>query len=1284
MAARLFPAIGPMLLISMGYIDPGKWSAVVEGGARFGHHLLLLIFLFNCAAILCQYLAARVTVVTEKNLAQICGEEYSKPTCILLAIQAEVSVIILDLTMILGIAHGFNLLFGLNLFTCVLFTASDIALLPLFTALLEKRRAELVLVSIAGFVLASYVFGVLFSQPEIPTVMSGMLTRFSGESVFTLMSLLGANIMPHNFYVHSSIILQQKGPANAAKRDLCHDHFFAILCIFSGIYMVNYVLMNSAATVFHSAGLVVLTFQDIFLLMDQVFRSPIVLFFLFLVMLISSHITSLTWNLGGQVVLHELLSMDTPVWIHRAVIRMFVIFFSLYATWNSGPERIYQLLVFTQVLLAMMLPSSVIPLFRVASSRSIMGIYKISLLVEFLALIGLIGMLCLNIIFVVELLFGHSEWVGDFWWNLGSGMSLPYIVLLMTAFASLIFMLWLAATPLNSATIREDTHVWDRELHGAESASNTEEKDDASGVVHQEERHVIAEGSLEKFVDAPSGYSPVELNSDLPDRIINDDQVLHVPSPEENHTCQRPLTTQFEAVGTIELVHEENFVEEVADVPSKDDVVDKIEASHQLGEAVEVEPQLEKDGDQGDVWEPEESYREVLGPSSMSDGPGSFRSISGKSDEGGNGPGSSRLSGLGRAARRQLAAILDEFWGQLYDLHGLATKEAEAKQLDVLFGLDPKPSTPLKVNPLATTSSGYFPSLPERGAALPFTSNVYDSSKQQKMLSGVESPYGFETGSSLWSADMPYVDGYLHKSSISGQDLGEKRYSSLRLPPSSESWDYQPATVHGYQLASYLSRTNTDRSCDPLNALLDSPTSKSPSFLPASYKDPLPYSLGQNSQSMVSTVNTSAYNPVIPRTSRLQIDKPCYDPCSYGPGETVGSPGCTKKYHSLPDISGLAVPRRDSSLVDRISRWNGPPGFGPSVSKTTYERSLHSNFGSRAGVASAYDELSSSQRYRDAFAMHPSMNSDTKSLWSRQPFEQLFGVIAQHHDLEGDLGSKPRLVVPRSTRVDSETELLKSLRYCIMKLLKLEGCDWLFKQNGGADEDLIDRLAASEKLHYEAESRDINQVGHIGDSQSFSSDRKYGATSKIQDTDLAKFLVSPISYCGEGCIWQVDLIVSFGVWCIHRILELSLMESRPELWGKYTYVLNRLQGILDPAFSRPRPPLSPCFCLHIPATNVRKSSPPPPNGLLPPTPKPGKGKCTTASTVLEIIKDVEIAVSCRKGRTGTAAGDVAFPKGKENLASVLKRYKRRLSSKSLGIHEGGSGSRKVPQATSHV
>ncbi|KAG4916340.1 hypothetical protein JHK87_053897 [Glycine soja] len=116
-----------------------------------------------------------------------------------------------------------------------------------------------------------------------------------------------------------------------------------------------------------------------------------------------------------------------------------------------------------------------------------------------------------------------------------------------------------------------------------------------------------------------------------------------------------------------------------------------------------------------------------------------------------------------------------------------------------------------------------------------------------------------------------------------------------------------------------------------------------------------------------------------------------------------------------------------------------------------------------------------------------------------------------------------------------------------------------------------------------------------------------------------------------------------------------------------------VQGIIDPAFLKPHSPLDPCFCLQV----QRKLSPHLSNGMLPPTTKPGQGKYTTASTLLELIKEVELAISGRNGRTGTAAGDVAFPKGKENLASVLKRYKQRLSNKPIGTN-GGTDSRKIP------
>ncbi|XP_042510313.1 LOW QUALITY PROTEIN: ethylene-insensitive protein 2-like [Macadamia integrifolia] len=1301
---RRLPTVGPVLLLSMGYIDPGKWAAAIDGGARFGFDLSVLMLIFNFAAILCQYLAARIGVVTGKNLAQIYSEEYNKSTCILLGVQAELSVISSDLTMILGTAHGLNLLFGMDLLTCVFFAATDAVLFPLFTNL--WKRSHVVSMSIMAFLLLSYVLGVAISQPDISVAMNGVPTRLSGESVFSLMSLLGATIVPHNFYVHSSIVQQLQVQPHVSKDTMCHDHFVAIICMFSGIFVVNYVLMNSAATVFHSAGLPVPTFQDALLLMDQVFRSPIAPLVFFLVLFISSQIAALTWNFSGQVVLRYLFMIDLPDWLHRAIIRILAIVPALCCAWNYGAEGIYQMLIFTQVMLAMLLPSSIIPLYRVASSRLIMGVFKVPQFVEFLTVITLIGMLGLKIIFVVEMLFGNSDWVGNMRSNMGSSAVLPYV--LVTGCLSLCMMLWLAATPLKSATVKLDSQLWYSDVLKTQLQPSVGREENNLIEGRNQEEPAEDDPALGKSLGCPSDGSVVEYDIDLPETIMDSDQEPLLISAESHAAITSTTTAIAPSTNTAVLgsitSHPEESASTTESVPDavvgieacddklqdsgstslKCESVDPVEKTAGVGGDV----QTEKDDDEGDTWEPEEPSKVVSGsgPSSTSEGPGSLRSLSGKGDEGGNGVASlSRLSGLGRAARRQLAAILDEFWGQLYDFHGQATQEAKTKKLDMLLGADPRPtaSSP-KLDPSGNESSGYFF---DRGSGFLVNTSLYDSPKQQRVPKSVASSYGAQMGSSSsWSSHRQIYDAYVNSSRNNIDDYGERRYSSLRLPPSSEGWDYQPATVHGYQIASYLSRMASERDSDPLTSLMDPPTPKSTSFVPTNYRDSIAYSLGQKPQNGISSTNASAIrNPAVGRNISLQTERPYFDPCSVGM-ENVETSAYNKKYHSLPDISGLVIPGRESFSSERSAQWGGPIGFGQLAGRTNYEQSSFSNSGLRAeGVPLAFDEISPSKLYRDPFSVQRSSNLDTRSLWSRQPFEQLFGVAGRTQRVGDEgFGSRSNSVLPEaSSHIDLEAKLLQSFRYCIVKLLKLEGSDWLFRQNDGADEDLIHLVAAREKFHYEAETREVNRAVQMGDSRYLSSDRKFNSALRNEEAGLARLLVSSVPHCGEGCVWRVDLIVSFGVWCIHRILILSLMESRPELWGKYTFVLNRLQGILDLAFSKPRSPLPPCFCLEVPVLNSRRSSPPQSNGLLSPSGKPVKVKCTSATTLLDVIKEVENAVSCRKGRTGTAAGDVAFPKGKENLASVLKRYKRRLSNKPVGTHEGGPGSRKVPIPTSY-
>ncbi|KAF2312118.1 hypothetical protein GH714_028111 [Hevea brasiliensis] len=1235
---RLLPAVGPGLLIGIGYVDPGKWAATVEGGARFGYDLVLPMLIFNFTAILCQYLSARIGVVTGRDLAQICHDEYDKFTCMFLGVQTALSVIALDLTMILGIAHGLNLLFGVDLSTGVFLTAVDAVLFPLFATLLERFKANFLCMCVAGFILLFYFLGVLTSQTEIPLSFNGMLSKLSEESAFALMSLLGANIMPHNFYLHSSFVLQHQGYQNISKDALCHCHFFAILCIFSGIYLVNYVLMNSAASVFNSTGLVLLTFPDAMSLMEQVFRSPVAPLAFLIILYLTSQITALSWNLGGQVVLHDFLGLDIPNWLQHATIRVIAIVPALYCVWTSGVEGIYQLLIFTQVTIALLLPSSVIPLFRVASSRPIMGVYKISQLLEFVVLIIFMGLLGLKIIFVVEMIFGDSDWVGNLRWNMGSGASVAYIALLITACSSFFLMLWLAATPLKSATLL-DPQVLNREVPDSAEPSTLKEESLLCETIHDGVEPIQNEEELPEPGKIYSDRSGPNAEPDLPETIMESDQELHLKAINESHSDIKfhspSITYQEESTSTIDTVSVSTSVDEVVDgdlqviAMVKDESVEPIEKTG----GIEGDLQPEKEDDEGDTWETVESSKVVPGSTTSltSDGPPSFRSLSGKSDENGNGAGSlSRLAGLGRAARRQLAAYLDEFWGQLFDFHGQATQEAKNKKLDLLLADSKLACFSLKVDITGKEFSRYYPPFGGRGTNSMINTSLCDSPKQLRVQSNMDSSYGVQRGSSsLWSNHMQLLDAYVQGSSHNAVDSSERRYSSVRTFPSSEGWDSQPATVHGYHIASIVNRIAKDRSSNCVNGQMESP-----SLGPRNYRDPVAVALGQKLQNGLSSPQASRYqNFAASGNSPLQSERP-----------------------------RLAGPYRDMYLSEKGTQWDNTVGFGATVGRTSYEPSFYSNSGSGMRGSLAFDNVS--KGYGDAFSY--SMSSDHESIWSKQPYEQ-FGIADKSRAVGSGVGNRSN----SSTRetlslVDSEAQLLQSFRCCIVKLLKLEGSDWLFRQNDGADEDLIDHVAAREMCLYEVETRERNPMVHMGEPQYSYSDRKSVSALKNDEAGITNILVSSVPNCGEGCVWRADLIITFGVWCIHRILDLSVMESRPELWGKYTYVLNRLQGIIDLAFSKPRSPLSPCFCLQLSAAYQRRSSPPVTNGMLLPAAKPRRRECTTAATLLELIKDVETAISGRKGRSGTAAGDIAFPKGKENLASVLNRYKRRLSNKLSG------------------
>ncbi|KAI4341939.1 hypothetical protein MLD38_026608 [Melastoma candidum] len=1265
---RWLPALTPVLLVSTGYIDPGKWAVTVEGAVRFGYPIVAFLFVFNCAAVLCQSLSAHIAMVTGKNLAEIYKDEYDQCLCFLLGVQAEVSTIASDIAMVLGIAHGLNLLLGLDLFSCFFLTALEAILYSFSANFLESCKDKFHWLRIGCVVLFASAFGVLLSQAEISASLNGLPTKFSGEGAYVLMGLLGAGILPQNIYLHSVLVQKQKQIQTNMRSPLYNDHLFATICVFSGIFLASYILAISVVNAsINDPSLVLLTFQDAMLLIEQLLRSPIAAFAYLLVLIGTSQITSLIWNIGGEPVLHNFLRLDIPSWVHRAGIRMVSILSATYFLQNSGVEGLYQLLILMQVIVALLLPSSLIPLFRVATSTTLMGGHRISQFVEFVALIILISMLGMKIVFVEEMIFGSSDWAGNFLWNIGSGSSSPYVILLTTACASIGLMLWLATTPLRSASspINSQEWNWDTQMttpgynRGRELSSL-----DESGPVGEERIEKLDSSTESNYSGKILVTSAVTYASDTPE--VESQPIRHWTAVEDR---QSAATSPSPQVGP----HEEKpaGAESVSESPAGESTdgissevkVKKINVIETVEKIVEVENgERPEKGNYEISFGSEEIPRTISG--STLEAPGSLKSLNGKGDDSETATGSlSRLAGLGRAAKRQLAVTLDEFWGQLFNFHGQVTQEAKLKKFDVILGIESKSvSSVQKVEASGLDASSYFPNLGGAGSDPLVGSGLFETLEHQRMQTALDFPYRMASGS-LSSQQLRLLRACEQVSSEGFPDGGERRYSSLRLPPRSEGFNDQPATVHGYQLAPYLNRIGNERSSD-LNRQSGSPVQKSLSSGPLNYKDSNAFSLGQKLQNAASFKQSSLQQTFSSRNNLMQPEMPYYESFSQASSAGVISPINEKKYRSLPDISGASLLHHNVSNPGRNAQWDNGIRYGLSLNKPSYEPSPFSSSGMIDSPLS-FDEIFPSESYRNALSFQLTTNVDSTSLWSKQPFEQ-FGLDDRSWTTTRGFESNPNMTampVEIPDLVDPEVMLLQSLRQCILKLLKLEGSDWLFKQNTGVDEELIDRVAAREKVLNEAENREMTHRPHVADVQYPPSDRRSIFSVKSNEAGTGIFSVSTVPHCGDDCIWKAELIISFGVWCIHRILDLSLMESRPELWGKYTYVLNRLQGVIDPAFSKPRSPAAFCFCLQISGANALPTSFPVlgNGGTLPPPAKLSQGKCTTAAMLLDTIKDVEVAISGRKGRTGTAAGDVAFPNGKKNLASVLKRYKRRLS-----------------------
>jgi len=379
---KLLAFIGPGYMISVGYMDPGNWATDITGGARFGYTLLSVIMLSNLMAILLQALAARLGIATGRDLAQACRARYSRPVNLTLWLACEAAIIACDLAEVIGTAIALQLLFGIPLIGGALLAGLDAFLLLLLMSrgfrFLEAFVATLLLV-----IAACFAVQMIAAAPPVAALLHGFVpsTRILSrhDMLYVAISIIGATVMPHNLYLHSSIVQTRAiGNSVAAKREAIRFSTLDSTIALMLALFVNAAILIVAAAAFHGTGHA--DVADI----GQAFRllSPLlglgIASFLFAVALLASGINStVTATLAGQIVMEGFLHLRIPAWSRRLLTRGLAIIPVVGVTALSGEGGTTRLLVLSQVVLSMQLPFAVIPLVRFVSDRELMGVLVI-------------------------------------------------------------------------------------------------------------------------------------------------------------------------------------------------------------------------------------------------------------------------------------------------------------------------------------------------------------------------------------------------------------------------------------------------------------------------------------------------------------------------------------------------------------------------------------------------------------------------------------------------------------------------------------------------------------------------------------------------------------------------------------------------------------------------------------------------------------------------------------------------------------------------------------------
>ena len=375
---RMLAFAGPGFLVAVGYMDPGNWATAIAGGSAFGYTLLSVVLLSNIMAVLLQALAVRMGIAGGRDLAQFCYEQFGKPARIFLWLMAETAIIATDLAEVIGTAIALNLLFNMPLPLGVVLTALDVFLI-LWLQGKGFRRLEAVVITLTLVIAACFIVEIAYSDPVWGDVMRGFIPQKSvlGDPtmLYLALGIIGATVMPHNLYLHSSIVQTRAiGPSIPEKRQAIRyatlDSTFAL----TFALFINAAILILAAAAFYTTGQTnVAEIQEAFHLLDPPLGTTLAAT-LFAVALLASGLNStVTATLTGQIVMEGFIRFQLKPWVRRLVTRGIAIVPAVIVSVIYGESGTAELLVLSQVILSLQLPFAIVPLVAFTANRKLMN-----------------------------------------------------------------------------------------------------------------------------------------------------------------------------------------------------------------------------------------------------------------------------------------------------------------------------------------------------------------------------------------------------------------------------------------------------------------------------------------------------------------------------------------------------------------------------------------------------------------------------------------------------------------------------------------------------------------------------------------------------------------------------------------------------------------------------------------------------------------------------------------------------------------------------------------------